>query len=117
MAEVKYKDYTVEESMIYDAAMTEIREGVRNGLSFREACSGIDVKDAGLKQFIEDDALKVIIAEMHYHNRIPLQQMADMLKLPLKSLNIANREMLEDVGVTAAEIYRQNNPDGLVGHA
>ncbi len=117
MADFKYKDYTPEESALYDAAMIKIREGMKNGLSFSEACSVIDVQDPDLKHFIADDALKVMIAEMHYEKGIPLQQVADTLKVPLKQLNTANMEMLEDVGTTAAAMYRESDPDGPIGNA
>jgi hypothetical protein len=116
MSDVKYKNYTLEEGLIYDDAMTKIKEGIKRGLSFSEACSIAGVQDAALKQFIEDDALKVIIAEMHYNNSVPLHQIADILKISIKILNAANMEMLEDVGTAAAEIYRQNNPDSPIGH-
>ena len=117
MGDFKYKDYTPEESAIYDAAMIKIKEGMKNGLSFSEACSVIDVQEPDLKHFIEDDALKLIIAEMHYEKGIPLQQVAETLNIPLKRVNTANMEMLEDVGTTAAAMYRESNPDGPIGNA
>lgn len=117
MADFRYKDYTPEEGMIYDDAMIKIRKGMENGLSFSEAFSMVDVQDPDLKSFIEDDAIKVLIAEMHFEKGIPLPKVAETLKVSLKRLNIAVTEMLEDIGTTAAAIYRQNNPDGPIGHA
>lgn len=117
MADFKYKDYTPEEGIIYDDAMIKIRKGIENGLSFSEALRMADVQDPELKHFIEDDALKVLIAEMHFEKGVPLPQVADTLKVSLKRLNIAVKEMLEDIGTTAAALYRQNNPDGPIGHA
>ena len=117
MADFKYKDYTPEESRIYDESMLKIREGMKNGLNFSEACSAINIQDPELRHFIEEDALKVMIAEMHYQKGIPLTQVADTLKVPLKKIDAANIEMLEDVGTTAAAIYRESNPDGPVGNA
>lgn len=117
MADFKYKDYTPEEDRIYEEALAKIRQAIENGLSLSEACSMVDIQDAGLKQFIEDDALKIIIAEMHYGKNMPLTQIADVLKVSLKRLNKANMEMLEDIGITAAGIYRQGNPDGPRGNA
>ncbi len=117
MADFKYKDYTSEEGMVYDEAMMKIRKGMENGLNFSEAFSMLDVHDLELKHFIEDDALKVLIAEMHFEKGVSLPQVADTLKVSLKRLNIAVKEMLEDIGTTAAAVYRQNNPDGPIGHA
>ncbi len=118
MADFEYKHYTEEETKVYNEAMAKIRSGLENGLSFNEACNAINVKDEALKKFIVDDALKVTIADMHYQKGVLLQQVADTLKLPLKQINAANLEMLEDIGITAAEIYKKNSPDGpIVGNA
>lgn len=116
MADFKYKEYSEEENKIYDEAMTKIREGLKNGLNFNEACSIINV-DNELKKFIVDDALKIMIAEMHYAKGMTLKQVADALKVPLKAIDIANMEMLEDVSMTAVEIYRKSNPDSPIGNA
>lgn len=117
MADFKYKEYSPEENRIYDEAAARIREGLKNGLSFNEACSVVDVEDAELKQFVLDDMLKVMIAEMHYANGMPLAQVAEALSVPMKAINTANMEMLEDVGITAAEAYMNTNPDSSAGNA
>lgn len=117
MSEVNYKRYTEEESAIYNEALEKIRGGLKNGLSFDEACSGLNVADAELKRLITDDALKIVIAEMHYGMGLVLPQIAERLKVSVKALNIAHMEMLEDAGITAAEEYISNNPDAPVGNA
>lgn len=117
MSEVNYKHYTEEESAIYNEALEKIKSGLKNGLSFDEACLGVKVEDAELKKLITDDALKVSIAEMHYGQGLNLKQVADTLKVPLKTINVANNEMLEDAGITATEEYRSSNPDAPVGNA
>ena len=38
MAGVKYKEYSPEEDRIYSESITKIREGMKNGLTFSEAC-------------------------------------------------------------------------------
>ncbi|HEX8948934.1 MAG TPA: hypothetical protein VF790_08245 [Dissulfurispiraceae bacterium] len=117
MSDLKYKEYSEEESRIYNEAIAKIRSGLENGLSFHEACSAVDIKDGALRKFIEDDALKVTIAELHYGKKQLLQQVADTLKLPLKKINAAHLEMLEDAGITAAEFYKKTDPGGPVGNA
>lgn len=117
MSDFKYKQYSEEEDEIYNAAMEKIRESMGNGLSFSEACSTIDVKDAELRDFIIDDALKIKIAELHFQQGLSLPKVAETLKVPLARIQTAYREMLEDVGNTAADMYLMNNPDGPVGNA
>jgi hypothetical protein len=113
----KYKEYTTEEDKIHNDAITKIREGLKNGLNFNEACSVVELEDAELKKFIIDDALKIMIAELHYSKGMPLPQVANTLRVPMKDINIANMEMLEDVGITAAELYKKSNPDNPFGNA
>ena len=117
MADVRYKEYSPEESAIYETAIARIREGLQGGLSFDEACREVEIADAGLRVFIEDDALKILLAELHFGGAMPLQDFAERLRLPMKRVNKAIVEMLEDAGVTAAEIYHQDGETGPVGHA
>lgn len=116
MGDFKYKEYTAEESKIYDEAMSKIIEGFKNGLSFNEACSAVKVEDKELKEFIEDDALKVMIADLHYAKGISLPEVADALKVSIETTNKANLEMLEDVEITAIEAYKQINHVNSTGN-
>jgi len=115
--EFKYKEYTSEEDKIYESAISKIKEAIKNGLNFREACNIVRIDDQELKRLIVDDALKIMIAEMHYEKGMPLIVVADRLKVPLKAVNIANMEMLEDTGIAAAEIFKRSNPDAPIGNA
>lgn len=115
MAAPQYKEYTPEEDRIYHEAMAKIREAMGNGLNFSEACDAVRVDDPELKGYIVDDALKVMIAERHYGKGMPLPEVAETLKVPLKKIMTAHREMLEDVGETSAELYRQHSSEGPAG--
>jgi hypothetical protein len=115
--EFKYKEYSSEEDKIYESAISKIKEAIRNGFNFNEACSIVNVSDPALKRFIVDDALKIMIAEMHYEKNMPLPVVADRLKVPLKAVNIANMEMLEDTGIAAAEMFKKSSPVAPIGNA
>jgi|SRR5208283_387579 len=117
MTDINYKEYSPEEGKIYDDSIAKIRGGLTNGLSFKEACSMVEVEDADLKKLIFDDALKIMIAEMHYSKGLLLSQISEKLKVPLKTIEIAKKEMMEDVEVTATEVYRRTNPNSPIGHA
>jgi len=117
MSDINYKEYTPEESAVYETAIAKIREALQAGLSFDDACKTTDITDTGLRFFVEDDALKIMIAEMHFGAGMPLPDFAGKMKLPMKKVNKAVVEMLQDAGVSAAEIYRQDGEDGPVGHA
>ncbi len=117
MEEFRYKEYTEEESHIYHETMEKIMEGLTRGLSFEEACSAVEVPDEQLRAFIEDDALKIMIADMHYTKGISLEQVAEELKVQLDKLRRANAEMLQDIEMTSAEVYRAQNPGTPAGDA
>ena len=119
MAGVKYKEYSPEEDRIYSESITKIREGMKNGLTFSEACQSIDVADEELKEFILDDALKIMIAELHYGKSMKLDEVSRTLNVPMARISVASLEMLEDAGIAAAELNRKDNPkpDGPAGNA
>jgi hypothetical protein len=113
----RYKEYTPEENRKYSEAMPKIIEKLQSGACFQEACDTISVENQELRDFIVDDALKMMIAEIHYIQGHPLQAVADKLCISLDTVNRANQEMLEDVSLTAPEIYHLNNPDEQFGNA
>jgi hypothetical protein len=117
MEDFRYKEYTEEESMIYHEAMDRIMEGLQNGLAFQDACDVVQVADGELKRFIEDDALKIMIADMHYKKGVALEEIAGMLKLPTDIIIKANDEMLEDISVSSAEVFKSANPSAQFGNA
>lgn len=117
MEDFTYKEYTEEESRIYDRALKEILGELSKGASFDEACRSVEVADAQLKSFIVDDALKVVIAEMHYKGGMPLERLADTLKLGIERLSLANREMIEDIETMSSEVYRARTFGGPAGNA
>jgi hypothetical protein len=117
MEEFRYKEYTEEESRIYHETMEKIMEGLTRGLPFDEACSAVEVPDLQLRGFIEDDALKIVIADMHYTKGISLEQVAEELNIQVDKLRRANDEMLQDIEMTSAEVYRAQNPGSPAGDA
>ena len=117
MEDFTYKEYTEEENEIYNKAMDEIMAALKNGRKFNEACNAINVEDKELKSYIEDDALKIIIADMHYVKGLSLQDVADDLEVSIEIINKANAEMMEDVAVTTTELYKINNPEHPIGNA
>jgi hypothetical protein len=117
MGDVTYKQYSPEESEIYNAAIAKIREEMAKGRAFTEACSSIEVPDDELRAFILDDALKIMIADLHFVKEIPLQDVARTLGLPLARIVVAGKEMIQDVEISAVEAYRRSHPDSPLGNA
>jgi len=112
-----YKEYTEEESRIYNEAMDSIMEGLQKGLSFAEACGCLDIEDEGLKEFIRDDALKIMIADIHYNKGLPLEHVSSRLNVPLDIVEKAHGEMLEDIEISSSQAYTSFHPDHPSGNA
>lgn len=117
MEEFTYKQYTEEESRIYERTLEKIMESLKNGLSFREACDAVEYDDDKLREFVEDDALKIMIAEMHYNEGRTLEEVASRLGVNVDTLVRANQEMLLDVELASVEVYRAEHPGGHSGNA
>lgn len=117
MEELHYKQYTEEESRIYNEAMDEIITALQDGMAFHAACDSVTVEDTELKKFIVDDALKVMIAHLHYKNGHSLEDVAATLKVSDEVIHKANGEMIEDISQTASEMFRTTNPGEPFGNA
>ncbi len=107
-----YRQYSEEESVIYEKAMTEILTHIKNGMTFNNAIDNVEVSDKNLKSLIADDALKVLIAELCYVSKIPFEELAKMLDLPLEVIRKANFEMLEDIENTLNNTFNKNERSG-----
>jgi len=117
MEDFRYKEYTEEESRIYHDAMDRIMEALQSGTTFHDACGAAEVGDEELKRFIEDDALKIMIADMHFKKGLSLEEVAGALKVPVDVVSKANAEMLEDISISTAEVFKAANPDAPFGNA
>lgn len=111
MKEIKYKEYTPEENSIYNDSIEKILTSLRSGSSFETACSNVDISDDSLKHFIHDDAIKIMIAELHYRDGLSLPQVAERLDLSITKISFASMEMLEDVSIASVAAFKKDNPD------
>ncbi len=117
MGNFVYKEYTPEESEIYEAALMQIKKSVKDGLPFHDACTAVCIEDTELKSFIVSDALKILIAELHFVGNLPLDKVGELLCLTRTEIGTAVKEMLEDVGISSAEMFKKLNPDSPIGNA
>ena len=117
MEEFIYKEYTEAENTIYEKAIPEIIEYVKSGLCFEDACERVHIEDADLKAYIVDDALKIIIAEMHFNQHMSLHAVSGLIGVSMNLLIKAQREMVQDISIGASEFFTQTNPEGHCGNA
>ncbi|MCX8030512.1 MAG: hypothetical protein N3A59_02890 [Thermodesulfovibrionales bacterium] len=111
MKNFSYKKYTTEESAIYNDSIEKILKSLREGRAFDESCKEVEIVDANLKDLIFDDAMKVMIAELHYRDGMALIDVAQRLKVPVEKISIASLEMLEDVAISSSQAFNEMYPD------
>lgn len=110
-----YEEIASEEDRLYEESVEKIKKAVSQSLTFEQAAALVQVKDEALRASILDDALKVLIAEMHFTGNTLLKELAGKLGLPLKRLEKAKQEMLKEVEKEAIEKYKSSM--GQTGNA
>jgi hypothetical protein len=111
-----YSDMPQDEDQIYEESVRRIRSAVVDQhMPFGKAAELIQVEDAGLRAAILDDALKVLIAEIHFAGGKSLDETTQALGLPRALIEKARIEMLKDVKQAAIEKYKADT--GQQGNA
>lgn len=115
MSNAWYDDLPKEEEALYDESVRRIKSAVEKSMSFEQATGLIDVPDERMKAAIIDDALKVLIAEMHFARKKSVEDVAKALKLPPKRIQQARAEMLAQVEQAAIDAMKSER--GQSGNA
>ena len=101
-----------EEDKKYKAILEKIRSAVGTGLGFEEACNTAGIEKNEQNDVIIDDALKVLIVEMHFEKQMPAEEVAAKLKLPVEQVNAARQSMLREIEETAVKTFHKSIETG-----
>lgn len=112
MGDAWYEKNATDDEKIYDQAVMKIVSAVKQGVSFNEPAKLLEIDDEERKAAIADDALKVLIAEMHFTGGNSIEKLAGSFGLPLKALLAARAEMLGQVKDAALEAYMAETEKG-----
>jgi hypothetical protein len=102
MPEFSFKEFTPDESRIYEEAVNSYRQAIASGKSLPQAYESHAVEDPGLRSLIQADFLKIMIAERHFEQRQSLEEVARELAVSVDLIRETHARMLQEVGVTAA---------------
>ncbi len=108
MPEFNFKEFTPEESSIYEEAVNKFRDAVAAGKTLRQAYESHAVGDKELEKLIQADFLKILIAERHFGQHQTLEDIARALDVPFNLIKETHARMLQEVGVTAASQFGEN---------
>ena len=101
MPEFKFKQFTAEEDRIYAETVGKFREAVSQGKTLRQAYESCPVVDKDLEKLIQADFLKIMIAERHFAQGQPLEDLAKAFDVALELLKNTLARILQEVGITA----------------
>ena len=107
MPEFNFKEFTPEESRVYDEAVNKFREAITAGKTLKQAYDSYPIADQELRSLIQADFLKILIAERHFTQRQPLEKVAKDLDVSLNLVMDTHARMLQEVGVAAANQFGQ----------
>jgi hypothetical protein len=103
MPEFKFKQFTPGEDKIYSEAVGKYRDAIAQGKNLRQAYESHPVADKELEKLIQADFLKIMIAERHFGQRQPLEDIAKAFDVSLDLLKNTLARMLQEVGITAGQ--------------
>ncbi len=83
---------------IYEQAIRQLRLEVARGRTYNQACRSISALENSIKEVVENDFLKIMIAEKHFGDGNGIDDIALFLDVPYETVENAKDEMLEEVG-------------------
>ncbi len=89
---------TDDSDFLYEQAIRQMRLELSRGRTYRQACRAISTLDRSLKEVVESDFLKIVIAERHFGDGNGIDDIALMLDVPYETVASLKEEMLEEVG-------------------
>jgi len=115
MPEFSFKEFTPEEGKIYEDAVNAFRGAITTGKTLAQAYESYSIADPELRSLIHADFLKILIAERHFGQREPLDDLARKLGVSLDLIKGTLGRMLQEAGVSAANEFGKEfgdlNPD------
>ncbi|MBF0212615.1 MAG: hypothetical protein HQM00_03505 [Magnetococcales bacterium] len=99
-------EFTEEQDRQHTEAMTRLRAELAEGRSWEEAIRGVKIADAGFKELILNDFLKVLLAERHFQAGERLKAIAKDLGVSMDLLVSLKESMIREVSASAQQAYR-----------
>ncbi len=83
----------IEDEVLYEQTVLKMRQEISKGKTFAQACEILKEIDEPLRPLIQDDFLKIIIAEQHFGQGRGIDDVALFLDLPYETV-ATSREMI-----------------------
>lgn len=84
--------------LFYEQTMRRLRLEIGKGKTYNQACQSLSTVEKYLHKEIEEDFLKIIIAERHFGDGYGIDDIALLLDLPYVKIEEIRNHMLVDLG-------------------
>lgn len=98
-----------DENKEYKKMLEKIMIAVNGGVGLDEACNSLEIKDGDLKANVCEDALKVLIAQMHFEQKMATDKIAGLLKISVERVNAARESMLAEIEEAAIREFHKGS--------
>jgi hypothetical protein len=101
--------WTPERHRMYEQAISKLRLRISEGQTYFQAVDTLADLDLEVRTFIEEDFLKILIAEEHFGADVPIEDMALFLGLPLKRIETCRDSLIQEMNVHDASHFEIDN--------
>lgn len=102
-----------EEERLYDEAMESMQQTIAGGGTYEQACEAISIEDSELRAIVQEDFLRIMIANFHFGQKESLKDLAIRLSVSEERLQKLIPGILHDIGMDAAEKNRESGGTGI----
>lgn len=103
--EVVTTNFTGSDDDIHEKGLAWITGQLQAGRTWNWINKEFKLADRELRDIILDDFLKINLAQRHFQGGEPVKQLAKHLKVPVKALQQAKTEMIEEVKKASIDAY------------
>ena len=109
MPDIAFKEFTSEEDAIYHETVNAYRLAVEEGKTLKEAYESVAIENTELRNMIQADFLKIMIAELHYGKGMHIEELAQKLSVSTELIQDTIKRMLQEVGMKAAQEFAKQS--------
>jgi hypothetical protein len=85
-----------EDEILYEQAVLKMRKEIAKGKTFAQACEILRDVNENLRPLIQDDFLKIIIAEQHFGQGRGIDDVALFLDLPYETVEASRAKIMSE---------------------
>ena len=99
----------MEDEVLYEKTVLKMRQEIAKGKTFAQACKILKEVNEALRPLIQDDFLKIIIAEQHFVQGRGIDDVALFLDLPYETIATSREIIMSDFSDMMPNHSSKNN--------